>query len=285
MGKTKLGRFQVPVLSTNDNDTGKAIDARTGSPFSVGSGSGLPSNVLTKTENYTAAPGDCILADATAGAFTITLPTAASTGDAVLVKKTDASANAVAVAGTIDGDAGGMSITEQYFGAIFLSTGSDTWQRASVTEAGAASAPIDVFLFGEGSAPSLVAGTVASASVPPGYYKLGGDGGQVSLFGLVTVSAASASTYDDILASNLPFLPPLPSGYEYSPALNPDANVALAFVVVIRETGVPGVRQLTGYWYHDDPSYPDGFYLEPVASPPTADIVMYLSTITYLAAT
>lgn len=42
MGKTKLGRFQVPVLSTNDNDMGKAIDARTGSPFSVGSGSGGP---------------------------------------------------------------------------------------------------------------------------------------------------------------------------------------------------------------------------------------------------
>ncbi len=100
---------------------------------SVESGSGLPSNVLTKTANFTAADGDFILADATGGTFTITLPTTGT----VTVKKTDATANAVAVdaggGGTIDGDAGGASITTQHFGGVFQSTAADVWKIVGVT--------------------------------------------------------------------------------------------------------------------------------------------------------
>lgn len=56
-------------------------------------------NVISKTAAYTAVEGDdVILCNATGGAFTITLPPAATfTGQTFIVKKTDASANAVTV--------------------------------------------------------------------------------------------------------------------------------------------------------------------------------------------
>jgi hypothetical protein len=66
-------------------------------------------NVTSKTANYTATSSDdLILCNASGGAFTITLPAAASnTGKVVLIKKTDSSVNAVTVDGnaseTIDG--------------------------------------------------------------------------------------------------------------------------------------------------------------------------------------
>ncbi len=101
----------------------------------VGSSSGLPSNVLTKTANFTAADEDHIEADATGGGFTITLP---ATG-AVIVIKTDASANAVLVdaggGGTVNGDAGGASIAEQHFGGIFVSTAANVWRMVAVSAA------------------------------------------------------------------------------------------------------------------------------------------------------
>lgn len=67
----------------------------------------LGPKLLKKTGAYTALFGECILVDATAGAVTITLPTAAVGYAPISVKKTDGSANAVTVqragAATIDG--------------------------------------------------------------------------------------------------------------------------------------------------------------------------------------
>jgi hypothetical protein len=65
--------------------------------------------VQAKTGAYAMAATDSgVLADATGGAFTVTLPAAPVLGQLVWVKKTDASVNAVTVqpaAGTIDGAA------------------------------------------------------------------------------------------------------------------------------------------------------------------------------------
>ena len=70
---------------------------------------GLLVGRAAKTTTYVVAAGDSLIsADATAGAFTVNLPAAAShTGRVVYIKKTDSSANAVTVDGnaseTIDG--------------------------------------------------------------------------------------------------------------------------------------------------------------------------------------
>lgn len=92
---------------------------------SVESSHGLPSTIQVKTATYTALVGDLVLADATGGAFTVTLPAGAELGDLVIVKN-DGSANDVAVAGEIDGDAGGASITPG-FGHLYESDGADAW--------------------------------------------------------------------------------------------------------------------------------------------------------------
>lgn len=95
------------------------------------SGSGLPRTFRTVTTNDTATAGDFILADASGGAFTETLPPAPAVGALVTVKKTDASANAVAVAGTIEGNAAGYTITDQLTGATFEHVGANAWTIAA----------------------------------------------------------------------------------------------------------------------------------------------------------
>jgi hypothetical protein len=87
----------------------------------------VPQNVVTKTAAYTAAAGDAVMANATSGAFTITLPAATTAGQRVLVKKTDASANAVTVAGTIDGTTN-ASLAYQNQSIELISDGT-AWQR------------------------------------------------------------------------------------------------------------------------------------------------------------
>jgi hypothetical protein len=74
--------------------------------------------VVTKSALYTAAAGDYILADVSGGPFTITLP-ALSNGAQVSVKKIDASANAVTISATIDGQSS-YSISTQWESQDFL---------------------------------------------------------------------------------------------------------------------------------------------------------------------
>lgn len=72
-----------------------------------GTSGGRAGTVVSKTTTYTAASGELVLADASGGAFTVTLPAVAS-GATCTVKKTDSSINAVTVSpasGTIDGAA------------------------------------------------------------------------------------------------------------------------------------------------------------------------------------
>lgn len=52
---------------------------------------------VTKTAVYAAEPGDIVPCDATAGGFTVTLPSAPANGSRIVVKKVDSSANAVIV--------------------------------------------------------------------------------------------------------------------------------------------------------------------------------------------
>lgn len=81
---------QAGVLKWVD-PTGKAYDL-----------SSATSTVRTVTGNTTANPWDVIEANATGGTITITLPTNTA-GVKVTVKKTDSSANAVTISGTVDG--------------------------------------------------------------------------------------------------------------------------------------------------------------------------------------
>lgn len=83
---------------------------------------------VTKTGNYTMTASDVVvLADATSGGFTLTLPTAASgAGNRYYIKKTDSSGNGVVVDGngseTIDG-ATTQTIYIQYQSLMIISNG------------------------------------------------------------------------------------------------------------------------------------------------------------------
>jgi hypothetical protein len=84
-------------------------------------------NMVSKTANYTASENDGVLADASGGAITVTLPTPA-TGANVAVKKVDSSSNSVTVSQsgteTIDGSAS-ITLTEQYEALTLWSDGTD----------------------------------------------------------------------------------------------------------------------------------------------------------------
>jgi|GEM_PF-4943119 len=92
---------------------------------------GATYTVRAKTTTYTALAGDVLVCDATGGAFTVTLPAAATvTGSSISVKKTDVSANAVTVDGnaseTLDG-ATTLSLSTQYEAVTLWSDGSNWW--------------------------------------------------------------------------------------------------------------------------------------------------------------
>jgi len=90
----------------------------------------LRPSLATKTANYTATDTDyTILGNATGGAITITLPKAATVnGKVYVIKKVDASGNAVTIDGdgaeTIDGSAT-QALSSQYDKAVIQSDGSN----------------------------------------------------------------------------------------------------------------------------------------------------------------
>lgn len=81
----------------------------------------------TQTGSYTASNRDCVLCDASGGAFTVTLPSAA-TDVYVTTKKIDSSTNAVTVATpnteTIDGTSS-LSLSSQYDSSTIVSDGTN----------------------------------------------------------------------------------------------------------------------------------------------------------------
>jgi hypothetical protein len=70
-------------------------------------------SVKTTTYSMTASTDYGIYANATSGAFSVTPPATTTAGYEVIIKKTDASANAVTVVGTVDG-ATNYSLGAQY---------------------------------------------------------------------------------------------------------------------------------------------------------------------------
>ena len=83
-------------------------------------------NVVTKTSDYTASGGDCVLVDASSGDVTITLPEP-SKATQVNIKKIDQSTNIVTVVpngGNIDGKAS-KEISTQYESYLFISDGTN----------------------------------------------------------------------------------------------------------------------------------------------------------------
>jgi hypothetical protein len=115
--------------------TGRYLTKRSATDFdtqwSIAPPSGLIVTAASKTANYTAAHGDLVEVDASAGAVTVTVPVA--NGTFVIVKKTDSSANAVTVvgaSGTVDGDANAQ-LAGRYTSALFIGDGTNLTVSAS----------------------------------------------------------------------------------------------------------------------------------------------------------
>lgn len=91
---------------------------------------GLNLAIATKTGAYTMTASDyTILADATAGAFTVTLPASPARGMLVNVKKIDATANTVTISGNgknIDGTAT-RAISSQFTNSALQYDGAAWW--------------------------------------------------------------------------------------------------------------------------------------------------------------
>lgn len=139
--------------------------------WGAGGGAGLPSTFVSRTTTATAAAGQFVLADATSGGFTVTLPASPSVGALVAVKKTDATANVVTVApaaGTIDGDANATIVSEDA-GAVFEYTGS-MWTVASVMSSGGALVPDGSVTTAKLAAGAVTAAKLANTAVTAGAY-------------------------------------------------------------------------------------------------------------------
>jgi hypothetical protein len=110
--------------------TERARMTKDGTSTTLAISGGLGTAVATKTTTYAITALDSVVrADATAGAFTMTLPTAVGcAGRQYLLKKIDSSANAVTVSTTssqtIDG-AATYSLASQYSHVLLVSDGSN----------------------------------------------------------------------------------------------------------------------------------------------------------------
>jgi hypothetical protein len=94
----------------------------------------LPDHV-SKTAAYTILAADInkfFSGDATAGAFDLTLPALGASNDGwyVYIMKVDSTANAVGIVGTINGSAGGLSLTSQWDSALVWWTGT-AWRAVN----------------------------------------------------------------------------------------------------------------------------------------------------------
>lgn len=109
-------------------DTG-AVSLFDGTAWRSLSGGGSTSTVRNETTDCTAATGDIIIADASGGLITVTLPPL-SAGLTVTIKRTNGAGSNVKVepdaGGTIDG-AGSLTMTVQYESATLVCDGSNWW--------------------------------------------------------------------------------------------------------------------------------------------------------------
>lgn len=120
-----LGENQTMILE--NGVTNLSIDASASGAKVIRHSGIIIYNVITKTSNYTASNGDCVLANASSGAITITLPSPSSNA-IVNVKKIDSSTNAVTVepngSETINGSSS-KTIDTQYESYTFISDGTN----------------------------------------------------------------------------------------------------------------------------------------------------------------
>lgn len=120
--RTTINFVGPGVTATDDATNAKTVVTIPGAPTTAGT-------VRTVTAAATAANGDIVLADATAAAFTVTLP-APTSGHTVRVKKIDASTNAVTVdgAGTdVIDDAATFALATQYDAIQVVADGTKWW--------------------------------------------------------------------------------------------------------------------------------------------------------------
>ncbi len=140
-----------------------------------GSGGGGSSSLIPTVKNasYSAVFGDLVLADATAGPFTVTAPTSPSVGDTFAVMKTDASANSVTVVAagsTINGDAS-AEIVAAFAGATFIWAGAG-WLILSVMAGSTADSGGGLTIFDGGGPTDTFALTVYDGGTPTSTYSL-----------------------------------------------------------------------------------------------------------------
>lgn len=125
--------YKVTLSDANDVVIWTADPVRSQAPKST-----VVVSVTTTTQLTVANDGNLIAADATAGAFIVTLPAAATAGDGyeVTVMKVDSSANIVTVDGsgaeTINGVAD-LNLPDQYSSAVFRTDGTQ-WYASAVTQ-------------------------------------------------------------------------------------------------------------------------------------------------------
>ena len=81
----------------------------------------------TTTATLTTGSVEYQLCNATAGAYTITLPTTTTAGYRFTIKKVDSSANAVTIAGTIDGATNYTLATQYKYVTLISTTASGSW--------------------------------------------------------------------------------------------------------------------------------------------------------------
>lgn len=91
---------------------------------------------VNKTADHTMAVGDCgIYADASGGAVTITLPSAAVAGTVAVIKRTNSGINAVTIAragsDTIEG-AASLVLASQFASAMLVADGASTWYKIAI---------------------------------------------------------------------------------------------------------------------------------------------------------
>lgn len=107
----------------NTSDLNKPVSTAT--QTAIDTKKGVLWNVRILTTTATAAAGDLCDCDASGGAFTVTLPNVATnSGQTIIVCKADSSANAVTIAGTING-AVNLDITLQYTSISLASNGTE----------------------------------------------------------------------------------------------------------------------------------------------------------------
>lgn len=122
--------FQTPTIGSSGTTLQSYATRLTVDNTGVLISGKLELTTVTKTANYTAANEYAIRCDATGGAFTITLPVAASSvGRIYSIKKIDSSANAITVDGnaseTIDGQT--TQILSAQYDAITIMCDGTTW--------------------------------------------------------------------------------------------------------------------------------------------------------------